>query len=115
MTSNQKVGGSNPSTTPKKMAHNIVTSDFNQKNTILTFPLFLFLNLKNFIMSLSEAQELLNQSKKVRHRFFTDNEWMKKISSTYYEFEDGVICLISEFWKYRQDESFKIDWYEVQD
>lgn len=66
-------------------------------------------------MSLSEAQTLLNQGKKVRHRFFADNEWMKKISSKYYQFEDGVICLITEFWKYRQDASFKTDWYEVQD
>ena len=60
-------------------------------------------------MTDNEAIAAMFQGKKVTHRSFTKGEWMK-IEGSIYEFEDGCLCDFSEFWIFRNDESWSCDW-----
>lgn len=68
-----------------------------------------------FNLTKEEAIQLLEDGKKVAHRFFSDGEWIKKHNERSYIFEDGIICSKDMFWIDRSGNSFKICWGEVKD
>ena len=47
-----------------------------------------------------EAIFAMNQGKRVRHRFFTKDEWMTMRGGMIH-LEDGVVCPPEEFWQWR--------------
>lgn len=48
---------------------------------------------------------------KVRHTSFTATEWIQRTGTgTHYQFEDGKMMRIKEFWEFRQHENFKDGW-----
>ena len=67
-------------------------------------------------MNIAEAKEALRQGKRLRHFYFTPDEWVQgitKIGATYYLFEDGCRCSPSMFWKTRYDGAWDCGWSEV--
>ena len=66
-------------------------------------------------MTKNEAIKAIESGKKVRHYSFTENEWVRKAKYRVarYEFEDGNICLRSEFWDCRKDIHFNRGWEVV--
>jgi len=48
--------------------------------------------------------------KKLTHRHFSDDEWVSMLDEETIILEDGVQCSPEEFWRFRQDESWKHDW-----
>lgn len=54
-------------------------------------------------MTKEEAIRAMSEGKKVRHRYFSKDEWVTINSSGLYEFEDGVKVDSSLFWMDRQD------------
>jgi len=61
-------------------------------------------------MTKTEILLALNSGCTVRHQYFDTNEWVRKNDDKTYILEDGVICLISEFWKYRYSDGFNDGW-----
>jgi hypothetical protein len=51
-------------------------------------------------MTDNEAIAVMFQGKKVTHKSFTKDEWMK-LEGTVYEFEDGCLCDFSEFYRFK--------------
>ena len=60
-------------------------------------------------MTKFEAITAMKSGQKVRHRYFSPEEWVT-IENGYYLFEDGVRCLPTLFWMDRQGEMFDNDW-----
>jgi hypothetical protein len=61
-------------------------------------------------MTRYEAAQALKAGKKLTHRYFTPEEWVKGDGYGHYIMEDGVQCTAAEFWKHRQKEYFDNDW-----
>lgn len=68
-------------------------------------------HIKSNSLTREEAMEAMLQGKKVRHRYFSDEEYMT-IENGKILLEDGVKCSYEEFWKYRNLEGWK-DGYEL--
>jgi hypothetical protein len=60
-------------------------------------------------MTKFEAIEAMKAGHKVRHRYFSPDEWVT-IKDHDYLFEDGVICSPTLFWMDRQGEMWNNDW-----
>lgn len=60
-------------------------------------------------MTKEEAIKAMSEGKKVTHRHFLDSEWIT-MNGNWFLFEDGVTCSQYEFWKWREDESWKDGW-----
>jgi len=54
-------------------------------------------------MTKEEAIRAMFKGKKVRHRYFSKDEWVTINSSELYEFKDGIKVDSSLFWMDRQD------------
>ena len=69
------------------------------------------------MLTKDQAIQAMNEGKKVRHRSFTDDEWMKKAEHRVYryEFEDGCISKCGDFWETRTHENWLIDWEIVNE
>ena len=63
-------------------------------------------------MTRKEAIKAMSEGKKVRHRYFSSNEWMTQLPNGDYLFVDGVICPPEEFWQWRTDTEWD-DGYEI--
>ncbi len=63
-------------------------------------------------MSKDEAIQALMSGKKVRHRYFSDDESVSIVDGKY-KFEDGVAMSEFEFWQLRPDECWLTDWETV--
>ncbi len=68
------------------------------------------------MLTKEEVIQALEDGKTVKHRSFTQNEWMKKAVDRIrcYEFEDGCICPFTEFWSHRTHENWLKDWEIVK-
>lgn len=64
-------------------------------------------------MTKPEMLQALDEGKRVRHMYFTEEEWMEK-QGDYFVFEDGICCLPNEFWRWRADEYWYHDWELVK-
>lgn len=53
-----------------------------------------------------KAFELMNEGKKITHRYFSSDEWMT-IKNGKIEFEDGCRCSFADFFHYRKGESWE--------
>ena len=60
-------------------------------------------------MSKQEAIEAMVRGQKVRHRYFSDNEWVTMQDGRLL-FEDGVRCSVTMFWSDRKDVQWETDW-----
>jgi hypothetical protein len=60
-------------------------------------------------MTKHEAIGAMRNGEKVTHPNFTGREWMK-LTSLWYEFEDGVLCPPGEFWALRDSNSWQEGW-----
>lgn len=59
----------------------------------------------------NEALTKLDEGHKLTHRYFTEEEWMvKSVYPLHYEFEDGVVCPVEEFWRLRSDIGWETGW-----
>lgn len=65
-------------------------------------------------MTKTEAIALLRQGKKVRHRFFSDHEWIKIGKSGKIETEEGYLLDWGMFWGDRQGGAWELCWDEVE-
>lgn len=65
-------------------------------------------------MTKEEAKQAMLEGKKVRHRYFSDNEYMSMNANKDFVFEDGVICTGTLFWSDRQGPEWDIDWEIVE-
>lgn len=61
-------------------------------------------------MNKEEAIESLNAGNKLTHRHFNKDEWVKKISRHYYQYEDGYDTRISYFWVLREEANMLDGW-----
>jgi len=62
-------------------------------------------------MTKDEAKQAMREGKKVTHRYFTPDEWVKSDQDgVIYILEDGVELTAREFWKYRTNPAFESDW-----
>lgn len=61
-------------------------------------------------MTKHEAIIAMMEGKKVRHRFFSSDEWMTKTEDGMYLFEDGVKCTPSMFWMDRIGKEWNSGW-----
>jgi hypothetical protein len=61
-------------------------------------------------MTKLEAIEAMKAGKKVRHRYFSDNEWVTLIAPATLLFEDGVKCSFGLFWHDRPGSEWNYDW-----
>jgi hypothetical protein len=61
-------------------------------------------------MTRYEAAQALKAGKKLTHKYFSPDEWVKGDGDGYYIMEDGVKCTAAEFWKYRQQGWFNYNW-----
>ncbi len=61
-------------------------------------------------MTKQEMLKALQEGKKVRHRYFSDDEWMMRRADGNYMFEDGVSCSAGLFWADRSGEQYNADW-----
>ena len=63
-------------------------------------------------MTKDEAIFAMLEGKKVRHRFFMDNEWMEMLDKVknIYIFEDGVKVSAQMFWMDRRNEMWNSGW-----
>lgn len=61
-------------------------------------------------MTKQEAIAAMREGKKVKHQYFTDNEWMKITPTGNYLFEDGVECPNLLFWQDRKQEQWQTGW-----
>lgn len=61
-------------------------------------------------MTKEEALKAMSEGKKIRHRYFSSDEWITQLSNGDYLLEDGVKCLPYEFWDYRTDPIWLTDW-----
>jgi len=61
-------------------------------------------------MTRFEAAQALIKGKKLTHRYFTPDEWVKGNGDGTYLLEDGYTCTAAEFWKFRQQEFFNDGW-----
>lgn len=57
-------------------------------------------------MTKKEAIQEMRKGYKITHVHFSDNEWMT-IKDGKLLLEDGVVCSISEFFSWRQDDSWE--------
>ena len=66
-------------------------------------------------LSKQDMLKLLNKGKKVSHRYFSSNEWMKLDNNGVgFEFEDGYIVSPTAFWRDRSSEQWESGWIIVQ-
>jgi hypothetical protein len=61
-------------------------------------------------MTRYEAAQALKAGKKLTHKYFSPDEWVKGDGVGYYRMEDDVRCSAAEFWKYRQQAWFNYNW-----
>ena len=63
-------------------------------------------------MTKEEAIQAMKEGKKVTHRFFTDDEFVRqpKPEIDEYEFEDGVVTSNILFWHFRKEEYWNDGW-----
>ena len=62
-------------------------------------------------MNKDEAIRAMNNGFKVRHRFFSEHEWVRKETRNMYIYEDGVRHSTRAFWEIRENEkSWETDW-----
>lgn len=66
-------------------------------------------------MTRSSAIIAMVRGEKVRHRFFSSDEWVKMNPDGKYEFEDGVVCSAELFWKDRSGELWYDGWVIVKE
>jgi hypothetical protein len=60
----------------------------------------------------AEAIQALREGKKVTHRFFSYNEWMKLVTGDLIRFEDGVHMTLGEFFSNRNEQEWN-DGYSI--
>jgi hypothetical protein len=60
-------------------------------------------------MTRTEAIKAMREGKKVTHKYFSPEEWATQENGKIL-LEDGVRCSPYEFWKWRQDAEFDVDW-----
>jgi len=65
-------------------------------------------------IKINEAMIAMKEGKKVRHRFFANDEWMMRTEDGKYLFEDGVKCSFLMFWMDRTGEEWNDDWSIVE-
>lgn len=61
-------------------------------------------------MTKAEAIAVMKDGGKVRHRYFSDNEWMT-LDGHRFLFEDGVRVSQEEFWFDRRSDAWEDDWF----
>jgi predicted RNA-binding protein with EMAP domain len=61
-------------------------------------------------MTKLEAIRAMREGKKVRHYYFSPDEWMSMTSKGMYLLEDSVVCSPAEFWKWRSEKEWDSDW-----
>lgn len=61
-------------------------------------------------MTRYEAAQALKEGKKLTHKYFADDEWVKGDGVGYHIMEDEVRCTAAEFWKWRTSPAFDNDW-----
>lgn len=62
-------------------------------------------------MTKEEAIKAMAAGKRVTHRLFSSDEWVRINSDGLYQFEDEVVCHSSEFWKYRDHQHWNAGWF----
>lgn len=59
-----------------------------------------------------QAIEAMKQGKKLKHRFFTEGEYIT-MDNNKINTEDGYLCTAQEFWAVRFSEAWHTGWYII--
>lgn len=65
-------------------------------------------------MTKQEAIKALKEGKELKHRYFSENEWVRQ-QGCIMIFEDNVRCPQEEFWRYRTDTGWETGWKIVSE
>lgn len=65
-------------------------------------------------MTKEEAIQAMKNGRKVRHCYFSKEEWMTMNSDGMVVLEDGVICTLEDIYRWRTSKNWE-DGYEVID
>lgn len=65
-------------------------------------------------MTKVEMIHAIHAGHKVRHRYFSPEEWMRLTPNGDYEFEDGVVCSRHVFWEDRSQSYWNDGWEIVK-
>lgn len=60
-------------------------------------------------MTKEQAIEAMKEGKKVRHRYFSEHEWMM-MGRRGLVFENKVSCSFTEFWQRRRTTEWEVGW-----
>lgn len=71
--------------------------------------------LRKIAMTKEEAIEQMKQGKKVRHRYFGQDEWIAMKSDFTIVTEEGYHCDANEFWSWRKSKSWNTDWELIEE
>lgn len=61
-------------------------------------------------MTKDEAIKFMDLGFKVTHQYFAKDEWMCKFDENNYQFEDEILCEFEEFWYFRDDAGWNLNW-----
>lgn len=61
-------------------------------------------------MNKNEAILAMREGKKVRHYYFSRDEWMSMMPDGRFLLEDGVVCSQNEFWRWRTQKEWETGW-----
>lgn len=76
----------------------------------INYKVIIFIQPKNEYMTKVEMIHAIHQGHKVRHKYFSSDEWLKLTPNGDYEFEDGVVCHRTMFWMDRYQEFWNDGW-----
>jgi len=65
-------------------------------------------------MTKEEINKALLEGKRVKHMWFSPDEWMEYNEFREIVFEDGCKCSRFEFWQHRDDESWLTGWSIIE-
>lgn len=67
-------------------------------------------------MTFQEMLAAIRNGARVTHRHFSPDEWLEYAGPSMFVFEDGVLCSVREFQRYRRDiwKDFEDGWTVVE-
>lgn len=92
--------------------HNLILIDSELENIVNEV---LRVMKNRFVLTKIEAMKLLQQGKKITHRNFAKDEYIKQCDGQYYFDEDGLMLNRLDFWKYRTEKIWESGWGIFED
>ena len=66
-------------------------------------------------MTKKEIKQALDEGKKVRHKYFSDNGFISKLDDNWFLDEEGLHLPAEDFWNQREKDYWENGWSIVED